>query len=69
MKVFLLQFADSTIHIEDNICEHLLAIEDLCMFEKVHEQTVEMADQAWMKLKLQIALRTERRISQELDNT
>ena len=41
MKTFLLQFIDNTIHIEDNICEHLIAIEDLCLFEKIHDQTVE----------------------------
>jgi len=28
MKAFLLQSPDSTIHIEDDICEHLQAIED-----------------------------------------
>ena len=69
MKAFLLQSADSTIHIEDNICEHLIAIEDLRLFEKVHEQAVETAGRAWMELKLRIALRTEGRISQGLDIT
>ena len=69
MKAFLLKSANSTIHIEDDICEHLQAMEDFHTFELVHAQAVEMAGMAWIKYRLDIALKTEGRISQDLDIT
>jgi len=69
MRAFLLQSDDSTIHIEDDICEHLQAIEDFRTFEIVHAQAVETAGQAWIKYRLDIALKTEGRISQDLGIT
>jgi hypothetical protein len=69
MKAFLLQSVDSTIHIEDDICEHLQAIEDFRTFEIVHSQAVETAGQAWISYRLDIALKTEGRISQDLGIT
>jgi hypothetical protein len=69
MRAFLLQSSDSTLHIEDDICEHLLAIEDFRMFERVHQRVRETCGQAWMELKLKIAWRTGGRISQGLENT
>ena len=69
MKAFLLKSANSTIHIEDDICEHLQAMEDFRTFELVHAQAVETAGMAWIKYRLDIALKTEGRISQDLDIT
>ena len=69
MKAFLLQSDDSTIHIEDDICEHLQAIEDFRTFEIVHAQAVETAGQAWISYRLDIALKTEGCISQDLGIT
>jgi hypothetical protein len=69
MRAFLLQSSDSTLHIEDDICEHLLAIEDFRMFERVNELARETCGQAWMDLKLKIAWKTNGRISQGLETT
>ena len=69
MKAFLLKSANSTIHIEDDICEHLQAMEDFRTFELGHAQAVETAGMAWIKYRLDIALKTEGRISQDLDIT
>jgi hypothetical protein len=69
MRAFLLRSPDSTLHIEDDICEHLLAIEDFRMFERVNELARETCGQAWMDLKLKIAWKTNGRISQGLETT
>ena len=45
MKIFLLQFINNIIHIENNIYKYLLAIENLYIFEKIHKQTIEIIDQ------------------------
>ena len=69
MRAFLLRPDDSTIHIEDNICEHLQAIEDFRTFAVVHAQVVHVAGHDWIQWMRQIALRTEGRVSQDLDIT
>jgi hypothetical protein len=69
MRAFLLRSPDSTLHIKDDICEHLLAIEDFRMFERVNELARETCGQAWMDLKLKIAWKTNGRISQGLETT
>ena len=69
MRAFLLRSDDSTIHIEDDICEHLQAIDDFCTFELVHAQAVDTAGHDWIQCRLNIALKTEGRISQDLGIT
>jgi hypothetical protein len=69
MRAFLLQSDDSTIHIEDDICEHLQAIDDFRTFEVVHAQAVNTAGHNWIQYRLNIALKTEGRISQDLGIT
>ena len=69
MRAFLLQSDESTIHIEDDICEHLQAIDDFRTFAVVHAQAVDTAGQDWIQCRLNIALKTEGRISQDLGIT
>lgn len=67
MKAFFLTLSNSTIHIEDDICEHLHAIEDFKLFAKANEQLKLTCGQAWVEFRLNIALKTDGRIHQGLD--
>ena len=65
MRIYFLNIASIQIQLEDDICEYLMTIEDMKLFQEVYNEVKKICGREWMDLKLQIALRTE---GQGLDN-
>lgn len=68
MRTYFLNTASTQAQLEDDICEYLMAIEDMELFQEAYNEVKKICGREWMDLKLQIALRTEGRIHQGLDN-
>jgi hypothetical protein len=68
MRAYILNTTSTQAQLEDDICEHLMAIEDMELFQEAYNEVKRVCGREWMDLKLQIALRTDGRIHQGLDN-
>jgi hypothetical protein len=68
MRAYFLNTTPAHAQIEDDICEHLMAIEDMELFGRAVTEVTKACGSAWTHLKLNISLRTDGRIHQGLDN-
>lgn len=68
MRAYILNTTSTQAQLEDDICEHLMAIEDMELFQEAYNEVKKVCGREWTDLKLQIALRTDGRIHQGLDN-
>jgi hypothetical protein len=68
MRAYFLNTTSTQAQLEDDIWEHLIAIEAMELFQEAYNEVKKVRGREWMELKLQISLRTEGRIHQGLDN-